>query len=192
MSIRILIIEDEDIIRESMQEFLQGEGYEVETAERVSTAIRQVQEADFDIVVSDVQLPDGDGIGLFKHLQKLNPEMLGLIITAYATVENAIDAFKAGASDYLVKPVNFVDLAHKVKRLLQLQELHRENSDLRRELARQHTAEEIVGSSKAINELQATIQKIAVTNSNVLLVGETGTGQGTGRPRDSLRRSQEP
>jgi DNA-binding NtrC family response regulator len=173
----ILIVEDEDIIRTTLREFLSGEGYEVETADTVSAATAQARARDFAVAVCDVQLPDGDGLNLLRRLQQLNPETSVLVITAYATVENAVEAFKAGAFDYLVKPVIFEDLSNKLDRLFEYRSLFLENQALRRELERRDGFEEIVGSSKPLLELQKTIHKVAVTNSNVLLVGETGTGK---------------
>ena len=158
-------------------EFLSSEGYAVEGAGTVAEALSLARDRDFQVAVCDVQLPDGDGIGLIRRLQQLNLETLVLVITAYATVENAVEAFKAGAFDYLVKPVIFEDLHNKLERLFQYRALHLENQMLRRELDRRDNFDQIIGSSKALAELQQTIRKIAVTNSNVLLVGETGTGK---------------
>ncbi|MEX2286916.1 MAG: sigma-54 dependent transcriptional regulator, partial [Planctomycetaceae bacterium] len=173
----VLIIEDEDIIRTTLREFLQGESYAVAEAATVAEALSLARQRDFDVAICDVQLPDGDGIDLLSKLQQRNPETFLLVITAYATVENAVEAFKAGAFDYLVKPVIFEDLQNKLQRLFEHRALHRENILLRRELARRDDFEQIIGSSKALAELQETIRKVAVTHSNVLLVGETGTGK---------------
>lgn len=173
----ILVVEDEDIIRTTLGEFLSGESCDVQVAGDVATALAAAQGKDFDVAICDVQLPDGDGIGLLKRLQQLNPEMFVLVITAYATVENAVEAFKAGAFDYLVKPVIFEDLSNKLNNLFQYRDLHLENQMLRRELLRREDFDQIIGSSNALSELQETIRKVAITNSNVLLVGETGTGK---------------
>ncbi len=173
----ILITEDEDIIRTTLAEFLAGEGYDVCTASTSEEALALARERDFEVAVCDVQLPDGDGVQLMRRLQKLNPGLFSLIITAYATVENAVEAFTAGAFDYLTKPVLFDDLRNKLERLYQFRDLYLENQTLRRELARGNQFSEIIGSSKALEDVQNTIRKVAVTNSNVLLVGETGTGK---------------
>ena len=173
----VLIVEDEEIIRTTLSEFLAGEGYAVTEAAAVRDSLVLAQEREFHVAICDVQLPDGDGIGLLRRLQQLNPHTAVLVITAYATVENAIDAFKAGAFDYLVKPVIFEDLLNKLERLFEFRQLTLENQALRRELAREDRFEQIVGSSKALTELQKTIRKVAATNSNVLLVGETGSGK---------------
>ncbi len=173
----ILIVEDEEIIRTTLREFLTGEGYTVADAGTVADALKLARQRDFDVAICDVQLPDGDGLALLRRLQQVNLETSVLVITAYATVENAVEAFKAGAFDYLVKPVIFEDLANKLDRLYRYRQLYIENQVLRRELARRGDFDQIVGSSKVLADLQETIRKVAVTNSNVLLVGETGTGK---------------
>lgn len=173
----VLIVEDEEIIRKSLSEVLTGEGYEVGEASCVADALKLAREQAFDVALCDVQLPDGDGIALLRRLHQLNAHTCILIITAYATVENAVEAFKAGAFDYLVKPVIFEDLLNKLDRLYEFRNLYFENQSLRRELSRQADFGEIVGSSDAIQAVQDQIRKVAVTNANVLLVGETGTGK---------------
>ena len=172
----ILIVEDEAIIRSTLREFLVGEGYAVHTAANAAEAFRAAREQDFHVAICDVQLPDGDGLNVLRRIQQLNPDTFVLIITAYATVENAVEAFRAGAFEYLVKPVLFDDLSHKLDRLFQFRDLYLENQSLRRELSRREDFDQIIGSSRALAELQQTIRKVAVTNSNVMLVGETGTG----------------
>jgi DNA-binding NtrC family response regulator len=173
----VLIVEDEPIIRNTLREFLTGEGFLVSEAGTAAEALTQVRQRDFIVAICDVRLPDGDGIGLLRRLLQMNPELFVLIITAYATVENAVEAFNAGAYDYLVKPVLFDDLHHKLQRLFRYRELFVENQSLRRELSRQDRFDELVGSSKSLEEVQAAIRKIAATNSNVLLEGESGTGK---------------
>ena len=158
----VLICEDEEVIRRSLAELLEAEGYVVSPAANVTEALSFARSHDFDVAICDVMLPDGDGIDLLKRLLRLNPRTSVLIITAYATVENAVEAFQSGAFDYLVKPVIFDDLLNKLKRLFQFRALDLENQALRRELARREDFDQIVGTS---------------TNSNVLLVGETGTGK---------------
>lgn len=173
----VLIVEDEQIIRDTLHEFLSGEGYSVSDAGTVEDAQKIAREQDFHVAICDVQLPDGDGIALLRSLHKINPSTFVLIITAYATVENAVEAFKAGAFDYLVKPVLFEDLNHKLHRVFQYRQLYLENQQLRRELAQPRNFNEIVGSSKPLQELQQTIAKVALTGSNALLLGESGTGK---------------
>jgi DNA-binding NtrC family response regulator len=173
----VLIVEDEQVIRTTLREYLSGEGFMVTEAGCVADALAAARLRDFSVAICDVRLPDGDGIQLLKRLQQLNPDLFVLIITAYATVESAVEAFKAGAYDYLVKPVRFDDLHHKLDRLFKHRELFFENQSLRRELSRRQRFDELVGSSRALQEVQSAIRKIAATSSNVLLEGETGTGK---------------
>lgn len=173
----VLIVEDELIIRTTLQEILQGEGYEVKSVDSTREALELVRGRDFDVAICDVQLPDGDGLALMRNMLQIQSSLFVIIITAYATVENVVEAFKIGAYDYLVKPVIFDDLLVKLDRLFQHRSLLAENQLLRRELARREKFEELVGSSQALQEVQTSIRKVAATNSNVLLVGETGTGK---------------
>lgn len=173
----ILITEDEEIIRTTLGEFLSAEGFQVTLASSCEEALEVSRDRDFEVAICDVQLPDGDGVQLMRRLQKINNGLFTLIITAYATVENAVEAFTAGAFDYLTKPVLFDDLRNKLNRLYQFRDLYLENQTLRKELSREDRFSEIIGTSKPLEEVQSTIRKVAVTNSNVLLVGETGTGK---------------
>lgn len=174
---RILIVEDEKIIRTSLTEFLTQEGYGVSQAASFEEGLARAQEQDFQVAICDIQLPDGDGIKLMRRLHKLNPSAFVLIITAYGTLESAVEAFKSGAFDYLTKPVLFEDLAHKLKRVFEYRDLYLENQRLRRELSMPNRFEQIVGSSEPLKSLLDQISKVSVTHSNVLLVGETGTGK---------------
>ncbi|MCP4172274.1 MAG: sigma-54-dependent Fis family transcriptional regulator, partial [Fuerstiella sp.] len=177
MSKSILIVEDEDIIRETLTEFLSGEGFDVASAANAADALKLVREKDFDVGICDVQLPDGDGVQLMRRLHRLNPGMFVLIISAYATVENAVGAFTAGAFDYLVKPVIFDELVNRLKRLFQFQDLYLENQRLRKDLDGRGGIEEIMGRSRVLQDTLNTSRKVADINSNVLMVGETGTGK---------------
>lgn len=173
----VLIVEDELIIRTTLQEILQAEGYEVRSVDSTREALELVRARDFDVAICDVQLPDGDGIALMRNMLQIQANLFAIIITAYATVENVVEAFKIGAYDYIVKPVIFDDLLLKLERLFRHRSLIQENQLLRRELSRRDKFEELVGSSQALQEAQTAIRKVAATNSNVLLVGETGTGK---------------
>ena len=186
----VLIVEDEDIIRNSLTELLTAEDYAVSETGRVGEALELAETTDFDVAICDVQLPDGDGIALLRKLHQRNPHTCILIITAYATVENAVMAFKAGAFDYLVKPVLFEDLLNKLERLYEFRSLYFENQSLRRERDRIGDFDQIVGSSKAIESVQQQIRKVAVTNANVLLVGGTGRGKELFGPSYLLTRQE--
>jgi DNA-binding NtrC family response regulator len=173
----ILVVDDEPIIRSTLAEFLGHEGFEAEQAASGDEALRLAGQRDFDVAICDVQMPGMDGVELLNRLRQVSPETFVLIITAYATVENAVEAFQAGAHDYLMKPVIFADLLHKIRHLIEYRAVCHENESLRRQLHRGAEASGIIGSSAPMQALFAMIRKVAGTRSNVLLVGESGTGK---------------
>ena len=131
---RILIVDDEEVIAATLQEFLSGEGYEVASAHDAERALALVERFEPDVALCDVQLPGLDGLDLLDRLLQIRPETLVLMITAYATVENAVAAFRRGAHDYLMKPVIFDELLAKLDRLMGYRRLLLENQALRRQL----------------------------------------------------------
>ncbi len=174
---RVLIVDDEEILASTLQEFLQGEGYEVAVAADAPSALAAVERFEPDLALCDVQLPGVDGLELLEKLLRLRPELLVLIITAYATVENAVAAFRKGAHDYLMKPVIFDELLTKLDRLMRFRRLTRENQALRRQLHAQVDVETLVGQSPPMREVKTMIRKLGPTRSNVLIGGESGTGK---------------
>ena len=174
---RILVVDDEDVIASTLQEFLQGEGYEVAVAPDAPTALASIARFEPDVALCDVQLPGADGLELLDRLIKLRPELLVLIITAYATVETAVAAFRRGAHDYLMKPVIFDELLAKLDRLMRHRLLTREVQALRRQLHAPAGIETLVGEGPAMQAVKTLIRKIGPTRSNVLVTGESGTGK---------------
>jgi DNA-binding NtrC family response regulator len=174
---QILIVDDERLIRETLAEYLLQEGFEVAACADGESALELATGRRFDVALCDVQLPGMDGIELLERLQKINPETFLLVITAYATVENAIEAFHHGAVDYLMKPVVLDEVQSKIRRFLSYRDLFKENQWLRRELNREYDAEKIVGGSAPMQRLWGIVCKVAPTRSTVLLVGESGTGK---------------
>ena len=173
----ILVVDDEAIIRESLTEYLSTEGFAVTACGSAEDALEAAREAFFDIALCDVQLPGLDGLQLLERLQRLSPETFVLLITAYATVENAVEAFQRGAHDYLMKPILFDEVLVKLKRLLAHRELYQENQWLRRELHQGHESNRIVGSSPALASVMELVRRVAPTRSTVLILGESGTGK---------------
>jgi DNA-binding NtrC family response regulator len=173
----ILVVDDEPLIRETLAEYLTQEGFAVATRPDGESALALARERRFDVALCDVQLPGIDGLALLQKLQQLNPETFVLLITAYATVENAVEAFQRGAHDYLMKPILFDEVLAKLKRLLEHRELFRENQWLRRELSRQTDPEQMVGRGPAMRRVLELARKVAPTRSTVLLTGESGTGK---------------
>jgi DNA-binding NtrC family response regulator len=173
---RVLIVDDEEVIASTLREFLQGEGFEAATAGDLASALAQVEAFEPEIVLCDVQLPGADGITVLNRTLELRPETLFIMITAFATVESAVAAFRRGAHDYLMKPVLFEDLIARLERLIRLRRLLRENQALRRQLHAQGDAA-LVGESPAIAEVKSLIQKVAPSRTMVLITGATGTGK---------------
>ena len=173
----ILIVDDEEIIRESLSFILKKEGYEVSEASDGRMALDMVKQTHFDIILTDLEMPEMRGIELLGQVTALSPETLVVIITAYGSVETAVAALRKGAVDYILKPVEFDELLIKVRRLLSQRHLTLENRLLRTELQRQYDFSNIVGKSPAMQEVFDTIKKVAGTDGTVLITGKSGTGK---------------
>jgi DNA-binding NtrC family response regulator len=174
---RILIVDDEALIRETLAEYLTQEGFRVTTCSDGEEAVAVAADQAFDIALCDIQLPGMDGIEVLENLLKINPQCSVLLITAYGTVESAVEAFQHGAQDYLMKPLLLDEVLGKIQRLLAYRDLALENQQLRRELNRVTEAGEIIGKSPAMRRVLDMVGKVARTRSNVLLMGESGTGK---------------
>ncbi|HEV3236197.1 MAG TPA: sigma-54 dependent transcriptional regulator [Gemmataceae bacterium] len=173
----ILIVDDEPLIRATLSEFLIQEGFEVQTCANGEEALAAAAQRHFDVALCDVQLPGMDGMELLDRLLKISSETFVLLITAYATVENAVEAFQRGAQDYLMKPILLEEASNKIRRLLSFRSLCQENQWLRRELNRDAATGQIVSRSLGMQEVLEVVRKVAPTRSTVLLVGESGTGK---------------
>ncbi len=174
---RVLIVDDEEVIASTLKEFLQGEGFTVATARDLPSALAQVEALEPEIVLCDVQLPGADGITVLDRVLQVRPETLFIMITAYATVENAVAAFQRGAHDYLMKPVLFEDLLAKIGRLVRFRRLLQENQALRRELHTRDDIDALVGESPPMQAVKTLIRKVGPTRTTVLITGESGTGK---------------
>lgn len=174
---RLLIIEDEPLIRSSLAEFLEQEGFMVQTAANGAAGLQLANKTAFDLVLTDIQMPGMDGVEVLERIQQRNPETFVILVTAYGTVETAVEAFKRGAQDYLLKPLRFDEVVAKVRQLLQYRQWKLENQWLRREVHRESTLEMVVGQSAAMQMVMATLSKVARTRATVLILGESGTGK---------------
>lgn len=174
---RILIVDDEDVIASTLQEFLQSEGFEVGTAADAPSALALAERLEPDLALCDVQLPGAGGLELLDRLLAIRPDTLVMMITAFATVENAVAAFRRGAHDYLMKPVIFEELLAKIDRLMRYRRLLLENQALRRQLHTQANPDDLVGRGEAMRAVKTLIRKVGPTRSNVLIAGESGTGK---------------
>ncbi|HWP40142.1 MAG TPA: sigma-54 dependent transcriptional regulator [Tepidisphaeraceae bacterium] len=173
----ILIVEDETVLRQSLAELLREEGYEVLEAGDGKAAYQIALDRPIDLVLSDVRMPEMDGLELLSHLQKVAPQTPVIMMTAYGTVESAVAAMRAGAHDYLLKPVQFDDVLIKVQRALQFSELSRTQRVMTEQAAQNSTFHNLVGVSKSMTRLFDMVKKLGTVRSNVLIVGESGTGK---------------
>lgn len=173
----ILIVEDETVLRESLAELLKEEGYDVLEAPHGRAAYELALDRPLGLVLSDVRMPEMDGITLLNHLQQICPQTPVIVMTAYGTVESAVAAMRAGAYDYLLKPVQFDDVLLKVQRALQFSEMTRAQKVITDQLAQDSTFHNLVGNAKSMTRLFDTVRKLSTVKSNVLIVGESGTGK---------------
>lgn len=174
---RVLVVDDESILSATIEEFLAGEGYEVATAASHAQALELLDRFEPEVVLCDVQLPEVDGLELLNRILTIRPDTIVLMITAYATVENAVTAFRRGAHDYLMKPVLFDELLAKIDRLLRYKQLVRQNHVLRRQLHQEINLDNLIGASPAMCAVKELIRKIGPSRGNVLVTGESGTGK---------------
>src|SRR5262245_54264568 len=160
----VLIVDDELLIRDTLAEYLAQEGFAVAARGSGEEALQLAAERRFDVALCDVQLPGMDGIELLERLLKISPETAVFLITAYGTVENAVEAFQRGAHDYLMKPILLEEVHNKIRRLMAYRELALDNQWLRRELNRAQP-DRIVGRSPAMQRVLDMVRKVAPTRS---------------------------
>jgi two-component system response regulator PilR (NtrC family) len=177
MADRILVVDDEKIIRESISFILKKEGYSVSEAVNGKTAYEKLLNESFDLIITDLEMPEMKGIELLDHAIHINPESMVVIITAYGSLETAIAALRNGASDYILKPIEFDELLVKVRRLLDHKKLALENQYLRKELSKDYDFSKFIGKSPEMQLVFDTIQKVALIDSTVLVTGKSGTGK---------------
>jgi DNA-binding NtrC family response regulator len=177
VSVSILIADDESLPRKNLVRVLESEDYHVYQAENGDEAIDAVNKLDFDLVLSDLKMPGTDGLGLLRHLRNVSPQTMFILMTGYASVDSAIEAFRMGAHDYILKPVVIEDVLQKISRLLQYKSLAWEVQILRREINANSESTGLVGESRGIQDILAMISKVAPTSSNVLITGESGVGK---------------
>ncbi len=177
MTTRILLVEDEQLLRESLAQLLSDEGYEVAQAADGKAGHEAVIAQPFDLVLTDIRMPAMDGMSLLNHLQQLAPQTPVVVITAFGTVESAVAAMRMGAADYLLKPVQFEDVLMRVRRALEFGEMRRDRRIMTEQLAAQSTFHNLIGESAAIEKIFELARKLSAVRSSVLIVGESGTGK---------------
>ena len=177
MNNKILVVDDEEIIRESLSYILRKEGYPVEEAANGKIAYEKLKEDSFDLVITDLEMPEMKGTALLEEIKNLHLRTSTIIITAFGSLETAISALRNGASDYILKPIEFDELLFKVKKLFEVQELLLENRFMKKELQREYDYHNIIGKSPAIKKIYEMITAVADADSTVLITGKSGSGK---------------
>lgn len=174
----ILVVDDEEVMCESLAAWLREDGYAVETARSGREAVEKSRDREYAIYFVDLKMPGGmDGIETMIEIRKLRPEASIIIITAYATVDTAITAMKEGAQEYIVKPCNPAEISLLVGRILKVKKLQRENRILRKKLSKQYHYHDIISKNAKMHELLELVSQVAGLRSTVLIRGESGTGK---------------
>lgn len=174
---RLLVVEDEELMRSILRRLLEGEGYEVYTADSAENALQLFSEHTFDVVLSDIKMAGIDGIELLDRIKAIDEQAMVIIMTAYSSVDTAIAALRKGAYDYVTKPFVNEDLLQTIHNASMQRDLFLQNRALRRELNRHFSFSEIIGTSKAIEAIFEVVGKVADSTASVLIHGESGTGK---------------
>jgi DNA-binding NtrC family response regulator len=173
----ILVIDDDKIILDSLCEFLSLEGFRTDGAETFKTALAKLEEQRYSLVITDVNLPDGDGLDLLETIKQNHPQTVVIVITGYGTIDSAVRAIKQGAYDYLTKPIIDDELRMAVERAIHQQSLMSENENLRLQLERKYSLENIISQDYKMAKIFDLIEAIADTRATILMTGPSGTGK---------------
>jgi two-component system response regulator PilR (NtrC family) len=177
MNTSILIVDDEQEIRDSLSEVLTDEDYLTYTAENGQVALEMLDDQHYDIIISDIKMPELDGVTLLKKVKEQAPDTFVILITSYGSTETAIEAMRHGAIDYVLKPLDFDELILRIKNIVLHRDLLREVRFLRQEVSSQYNYEHIIGESVAMKTMYRLIDKVAPSTSTVLVAGRSGTGK---------------
>jgi two-component system response regulator PilR (NtrC family) len=177
MNSEILLADDEVTFRETFAKVLREEDMSVTTVGNGTDAIDAVMKQPFAVAVLDIRMPGADGIKVLREIMRIRPETRVIMITAYGTVEMAVEAIKLGACDYVMKPVVMDDILTKIRQNMRYLELQEENEQLKQELSARFDIGQIIGQSPAMQKVFEMIRKVAPTKSNVLITGKSGTGK---------------
>ncbi len=174
---RILIVDDEEVVRESLNQWFAAEGYETGTAVSAREALESAARHKWDLALIDIKMPGMDGMELQARLHANEPEMTTVIMTGYATVDTAIQAFKHGAYDYITKPIDPDDLSHLISRALEHKRAVVQAGRLEERLRETLPRTDLIGTSEAIRHVMELVEMVAPTDATVLITGESGTGK---------------
>ncbi|HNU06440.1 MAG TPA: sigma-54 dependent transcriptional regulator, partial [Pyrinomonadaceae bacterium] len=174
---KILVVEDEELMRSILKELLEGEGYSVFSAASAEAALEIFAAEEIDITLTDIKMPGMDGLELITRIKAVDEDAIAIVMTAYSSVDSTIAALRSGVYDYVTKPFVNEDLLKTVRNAIRTKRLARENRALRRELDRKYGFSEIIGTSEALQKVFGLVEKVANTNAGILIQGESGTGK---------------
>ncbi len=174
---RILVVDDEESMREFLTIMLHRDGYQVDAVADGAQAVSRLREQDYHLVISDIKMPRLNGFELLKFVKEHTPDTAMIMVTAFSSTEEAVEAMKQGAYDYITKPFKNDEIRLIIKNALERRSLRQENLQLKRELGKRYSFGNLVGKSKKMQEVYDLIQKVASTRINVMITGESGTGK---------------
>ena len=174
---KILLVEDDQNTLEGLAHILRDEGYHVQAVCDGETALRELSQDDYDVLLTDLKLPGIDGLELYREVKGISPDVATIVVTAFGTVKTAVDAMKEGVFDYVTKPIEVDELLIIIRNALNRQELLRENIMLRDQVQKAYSFESIIGNSGAMQDVFKKVAKVSASNSTVLVRGESGTGK---------------
>ncbi|HEY2988734.1 MAG TPA: sigma-54 dependent transcriptional regulator [Candidatus Binatia bacterium] len=174
---RILVVDDEPAQREMVSGFLKKQGFDVSTAEGGVKALQLFRQDSVDLILTDQKMPDMSGSDLLKAVRAINPETPVILATAFGSIEAAVSAIQGGATDYLTKPLNLVELLYRIRQVSDRYRIIAENRELREALQSRHRIEGIIGESGQMLEVVSLVRRVAPSEATVLIRGESGTGK---------------
>ncbi len=174
---KILVIDDSEEILTLFSEYLRAEGYEVETSADGAAGIEMIEKKFYDLIVTDLKMPGVDGMKVLEFAMNHSPDSICIMLTGYGTVKNAVEAIKLGAFDYLTKPVKMDEIMVTLQRALEYRNLKLENINLRNQLKKKYKFENIIGDHEKMQKVFEIVEKVADTDSTILILGESGTGK---------------
>ena len=175
--ISILIVDDEESVRDSLYNWFIEDGYRVECAENANKALSILESDNFDIILADIKMPGMDGLEMLRRIKLLKTETIVIVMTAFATVDTAVQALKDGAFDYITKPFDPDDLSHLIRNASKQISLAEENENLKKKVVSLENVEDLIGNSEAMKKVLKDIESVAQSNSSVVITGESGTGK---------------
>jgi DNA-binding NtrC family response regulator len=174
---KLLVVDDMKSILDLLSVVFQKEGYQVKTSTSAAKVFELIEKEDFDLVISDIRMPEVNGMDLLKYLREHRPDIPVVMITAYGSLKQAVEALKMGAVDYIVKPFDVEELKITVAQALETRKLKQENIILKRDLRQKYGFENMIGKSLPMQEIYGLVEKVAPTESTILITGESGTGK---------------